>query len=270
MFEKFQSIWKRNLMAKLSKMAAASAFFLWAAPTTLFGIGFNQYSCENGASGGGAYSLFVVQVISGCLDDRYDQIIVADGWFTLERLPAIAISLTLGALLFCVSVWRRGRAKRMTRSRAPQTLVVAFVSATVSALVVAGAGFFLITQTPAKRTVFQSVYASPTPSPQLFPTITPTPTVEAPKPTTVPIKKLSERELLQINSWKESLALAQERIARAEAAHWAFPWPLQISAIKMTYTNSNVVFAYTLTRGIPINPDKPDVPLTPESPDTPL
>jgi hypothetical protein len=202
MVKKLKQAWKRDPIAVLGVCAAALAFLLWAMPSPSFGISLSQYRCENGASGGSAYSLIAVQVISGCLDNRYDQIIGAEGWFTLERLPAIVSFLALGALLFYVSVRRRGRAKRIARSRAPRNLAVAIVSAAVSALVVTGAGLLLVNQVPSK-TVFQTIYRDPTPTPslQFFSPNTPPPTMStSPSPEPKPANTPSPRATPSLDS----------------------------------------------------------------------
>lgn len=254
MLDKLKQAWKRERLAVLGVGAAALAFLLWATPSPSFGISLSQYSCENGASGGSAYSLIVVQVISGCLDNRYDKVIGAEGWFTLERLPAIVSSLALGALLLYVSVRRRGRAKLIARSRAPQTLAVAIVSAAVSALFVAGAGLLLVNQVPSK-TVFQTIYRDRTPTPQPFftpspsplPTPTPTPT---PKPTKAPtLSKIEQGAIADL------LVRGRAYLEFFERWAWENPgyhWPYQIDALKSGFTESTIYITFSLTKRIPI------------------
>ena len=249
-----QASW-RDPIAVLGVSAAVLAFLLWATPSPSFGISLSQYSCENGASGGSAYSLIVVQVISGCLDNRYDRIIGAEGWFTLERLPVIVSSLALGALLLYVSVRRRGRTKRIVRRRAPQTLAVAIVSAVVSALVVTGTGLLLLNQVPGK-TVFQIPYRDPKPAPslQFFSTPSPSPSPSpspTPKPTKAPATRLSKTEQGAIT---DLLVRGRSYLEYFERRSWENPeyWPYQIDALKSGFTQSTIYITFSLTRRIPI------------------
>jgi hypothetical protein len=265
MVNKLKQAWKRDPIAVLGVGAITLAFLLWATPSPSFGISLIQYSCENGVSGGSAYSLIVVQVISGCLDNRYDQVIGAEGWFTLERLPAIVIFLALGALLFYVSVRRRGRAKRIVRSRGPQTLAVAIVSAAVSALVVTGAGLLFVNQVPSK-TVFQNPYRGPTPtaSLQFFPPYTlppsplpqpsPSPTRYGPLPTPEPTKAPTLSKIEQ-GAIADLLVRGRAYLEFFERWAWENPgyhWPYQIDALKSGFTESTIYITFSLTKRIPI------------------
>ncbi len=260
MFEKLKQAWKRDPLAVLGVGSAVVAFLLWAMPSPSFGISFSQYRCDNGMSGGSAYSLVVVQVISGCLDDRYDRVIGAEGWFTLERLPAIVSSLALGAFLFYVSVRRRGRAKQVMNSHAPQTLAVAIVSATVSALVVTGAGLMLVNQVP-RKSVFQTIYREPTPTPQPFLTPSPSPSpTPTPKPTKAPLRRLSERESAVVKMIIEDFTSQFEDTLKAEQKYIAAnlaDWPFQLPVVKSSYTETKFIFTFTLTRWVSINPYTP-------------
>jgi len=258
-------MWKRDPLAVIGVASVVVALMLWAMPSPSFGIGLSQYSCENGSRGGSAYSLIVAQVISGCLDNRYDRVIGAEGWFTLERLPALVGSLALGVIVFAVRAYRRRRTTRMTRRRAPQTFAVAIVSAAVSALVVTGAGLLLVNQKPSK-TVFQTIYSDPTattfpiiiPSPSPSPTPTPTP-----KPTKAPLRSLSESEKVALNEIIFNLraGLDRARISDYECwmqcSRWSREFPFEDPVIKSSYTNTQFIVNYTLTRWIPIDPYNP-------------
>ena len=146
-----------------------------------------------------------------------------------------------------------------------KTVAVVIVSAAVSAVVVASAGFYLVNQAPAKRTVYQTAYASSTPTPAFFPTptFTPTPTLmPTPKPTKAPLIKLSEQEeaavadLLQ----RTSAYLEYYRNYLTENGFKSDPveWPFQIDSLKSSFTNSSIRISYTLTKGIPIDPSLPN------------
>jgi hypothetical protein len=242
MFGKLKHAWKRDPLAALGVGSAAVAFLLWAMPSPSFGINLSQYRCDNGMSGGSAYSLVVVQVISGCLDNRYDRVIGAEGWFTLERLPAIVISLALGAFLFFVSVRRRGRVKQKTKGRTPQTLAVAIVSAAISALVVTGAGLLLVNQVP-RKSVFQTIYRDPTPTPQPFLTPSPSPSpTPTPKPTKAPLQKLSDLEKGTLNEIKDTIIWD---LNRRNNTAWNYTEHYEIKA---SYTNTQFVYTIALEK----------------------
>jgi len=130
----------------------------------------------------------------------------------------------------------------MPKSSAPGTLIIAVVSAAVSALVVTGAGLLLVNQTPSK-TVYQSVYKDPTPTPRFFPTFSPSPSpTPTPKQTKAPLQTLSDLEKNTFSEIKETIIWD---LNRRNNTAWNYTEDYEIKA---SYTNTQFVYTLTLEK----------------------